>query len=149
MRLTHGCFANLASLILVEPSLFTPCQRGWRIKKNTARLWRSKMTNTVQQTELGAFTFLGLLASEGQVPFATAQGADTPIYTLMAEEAVREMTSDIRAEGTFFDLMIENGLMTAEKPAKKFNFKIVRPTNLGGGFGGGYGGFGGGTVTAH
>ena len=86
------------------------------------------MTNTVQQTvrqtELGAFTFLGLLASEGQVPFTTAQSADTPIYTLMAEDAVREMASDIAAEGTFFDLLVENGQMRAEAPAKKFNFKI-------------------------
>ncbi len=107
------------------------------------------MTMTVEKTELGAFSFMGLLASEGQVPHTSAQSADTPIYSLVAEEAIREFASDVTAKGDFFTLMVEAGQMRSEEPAKKYNFKIVRPTNLGGGFGGGYGGFGGGTVAAH
>jgi len=102
----------------------------------------AKLMNT---TELGAFSFLGLLASEGQVPHATAQSADTPIFAVIADEAVRGVASDLMAEGDFFALMVEAGQMRAEAPAKKYNFKIVRPTNLGGG----YGGFGGGAVAAH
>lgn len=107
------------------------------------------MAKTVQNEQLGAFTFLGLLASEGQVPHATAQSADTPIFSVAAEEAVREVASDLTAEGDFFSLMVENGQMRAEEPAKKYGIKIVRPTNLGGGFGGFGGGFGGGAVAAH
>jgi len=107
------------------------------------------MAKGMNTNELGAFSFLGLLASEGQVPDTTAQSADTPIFAVVADEAVRGLASDLMAEGDFFALMVEAGQMRAEAPAKKYNFKIVRPTSLGGGFGGGYGGFGGGAVAAH
>lgn len=103
------------------------------------------MAKAVLNEELGAFSFLGLLASEGQVPHTTAQSADTPIFSVTAEEAVREAASDFAAEGDFFSFMVENGQMRAEEPAKKYNIKIVRPTSLGGGFGGNFGG----AVPAH
>ena len=106
------------------------------------------MAKAAHTQELGAFTFLGLLASEGQVPHTTAQSAATPIFTVTVDTAVRSVASDLTAKGDFFALMVENGQMRAEEPAKKYNIKIVRPTSLGGGFGGGVG-FGGGAVPAH
>ena len=104
------------------------------------------MAKAVQNQELGAFSFLGLLASEGKVPNTSAKNADTTIFSVAAEEAVRTVASDLTAEGDFFSLLVENGQMRGEAPAKKYSIKIVRPTNLGGGFGGG---FGGGAVPAH
>jgi len=107
------------------------------------------MARVVKQEEISAFTFLGLLASEGQVPRTTAQSADKLILSVAAEEVVREAVSDYTAKGDFFSLMVENGQMRGEEPVKKYSIKIVRPTGLGGGFGGGFGGIGGGAVPAH
>jgi len=98
------------------------------------------MTYRTENNRLGAFSFLGLLASEGQIPGTTAAPATTAIYSVIAEEMAREVVSDFTAKGDFFSLMVENGQMRDRAPAKKYNFKIVRPTNLGGGFGGTFGG---------
>ena len=94
------------------------------------------LNNTI---EFAPFSFLALLAGEGQVPGAVSGSTDKEIFTVAAEEAVREIASDLTAKGDFFSLMVENGLMA--------NIKIVRPTNLGGGFGGfGGGSFGNGAL---
>jgi len=98
------------------------------------------MTNTVTNSQLGAFSFMGLLASEGKVPGTTAAPASTPVFSVIAEDLVREVASDLTAKGDFFSLMVETGQMRAQEPAKKYNIKIVRPTSLGGGFGGTFGG---------
>ena len=99
------------------------------------------MARALKKNELKAFTFMGLLASEGQIPDTAAQSADTAIFTLAAEELVREVASDLTAKGDFFGLMVENGQMPAEAPTLKYNIKIVRPVNLGGSdFGGMFGG---------
>lgn len=97
--------------------------------------------------EFTPFSFLALLAGEGQVPGAVSGSTDKDIFTVAVEEAAREVASDLTATGDFFSLMVENGLMAQEAPRKKYNFKIVRPTNLGGGFGGfGGGSFGNGAL---
>ena len=99
------------------------------------------MVEQVKVEELQALSFLGLMASEGKVPGACSGAVYTPA-SLLVEEAIREYASDLTAEGDFFQLMVANGQMAAEAPRKKYNIKISRPTNLGGGFGG-FGGFGG------
>ena len=99
------------------------------------------MAQQVRNEELQALSFLGLMASEGQVPGACSGKVYTPA-SVIVEDAVREYASDVTAEGDFFLLMVENGQMAAEAPRKKYNIKISRPTNLGGGFGG-FGGLGG------
>lgn len=102
------------------------------------------LNNTIEFTP---FSFLALLAGEGQVPGAVSGSTDKEIFTVAAEEAAREVASDLTAKGDFFSLMVENGLMAKEAPRKKYNIKIVRPTNLGGGFGGfGGGSFGNGAL---
>jgi len=94
------------------------------------------MAKAVTTEELQVFTFLGLLAGEGQVPGACSGEIYTP-FAVAAEETILEVASDLAATGDFFSLMVENGQMRAEEPAKKYDIKIVRPTSLGGGFGGG------------
>jgi len=99
------------------------------------------MRNTVNtEFELAPFSFLALMASEGQVPNVKSGSTDKEIFAVAVEEAVREVASDLTAKGDFFSLMTENGQMAATAPAKKYNVKIVRPTHLGGGFGGSFGG---------
>jgi len=99
------------------------------------------MARALKKNELKAFTFMGLLASEGQVPDTAAQSADTTIFTLATEELVRDVAFGMTAKGDFFGLMVENGQMPAQDPALKYNIKIVRPVNLGGSdFGGMFGG---------
>jgi hypothetical protein len=104
------------------------------------------MTKAVRTEQLDALTFFGLLASKGQLPGAVSGEVYTPV-AVTVEDAVREYTEDLNATGDFFQLMVENGQMRAADAPKKYNIKISRPTNLGGGFGG-FGGFGG-TATAH
>ena len=98
------------------------------------------MKNTAMDNQLGAFSFMGLLASEGQVPGTTAAPASTPVFSVSLEDTVREVASDLTASGDFFSLMVEHGQMRDREPVKKYKIKIVRPTNLGGGFGGTFGG---------
>ena len=99
-------------------------------------------------TELAPFSFMALLAGEGKVPMAVSGSTDKAILTVAVEETVREIASDLTAKGNFFSLMVENGQMAATAPKKKYNIRIVRPTGLGGGFGGSFGGgsFGGGAL---
>ena len=100
------------------------------------------------KTELAPFSFMALLAGEGQVPATISASTDKEIFIVAVEDTVREIASDLTAKGDFFSLMVQNGQMMAEAPKKKYNIRIVRPTGLGGGFGGGFGGgnFGGGAL---
>ncbi len=98
------------------------------------------MAQVIKADIIAPFSFLGLLASEGQVPSATTLPADTMILSVAVEEAARELASDITAKGDFFSLMVENDQMRAEvKRQRKHSFKIVRPVSLGGTFTAGMG----------
>ena len=90
--------------------------------------------------EYAPFSFMGLMASKGKVPGAISKSADKEFMSVMIESTVREAASDLTATGDFFSFMVENGLMNAEAPAKRYNIKITRPASLGGDFGGSFGG---------
>lgn len=89
--------------------------------------------------EYAPYSFMGLMASNGKVPGAIS-GTEKEIISVALENAVRETASDLTATGDFFSFMVENGLMAAEAPAKKYKIKITRPTNLGGDLDGTFGG---------
>ena len=98
----------------------------------------AKVANTVEQ--LAPFSFMGLLANEGQVP-----GASGEITVSPASAKIDELKSDLsvgfKEDINLFSLMVETGAMAANAPAKRrsFNFKaprIVRPMSLGGGING-------------
>ena len=90
--------------------------------------------------ELAPFSFMALLADNGQVPGAISGSTDKDFLAVTVEETVREIASDLTAKGDFFSLMVEHGMMAKEAPARKYNIKIVRPSGLGGGFTGNFGG---------
>jgi len=105
----------------------------------------AKLVNT--SYELAPYSFLALMAGEGKLPGTVSGSKEKMILTVAVEETAREVISDLTAEGDFFSLMVANGLMSPAAPKKKINIKIVRPTNLGGGFGGfGGGSFGNGAL---
>lgn len=98
------------------------------------------MAKELNTLEYAPYSFLGLLASEGNVPGAVSGSTDKEVFSVAVENTVREVASDLNAKGDFLSFMVENGLMAKEAPAKKYKFKITRPANLGGGFGGNFGG---------
>ncbi|NVJ98592.1 MAG: hypothetical protein HWE25_10595 [Alphaproteobacteria bacterium] len=108
------------------------------------------MTTTAKTNEkIAAFSFMGLLASEGKIPGVDSASADKEFFLVATEELAREAVSDLTATGDFFSLMVENGMMSAEVARKPRQFKITRPRGLGGDFGGMTGGAFGGGAFAH
>ncbi|WP_417460143.1 hypothetical protein [Kordiimonas sp.] len=96
---------------------------------------------------LEAYSFMGLMAANGKVPGAVCGRKDKEFFLVTAEETVSELALDLTAKGDFFTLMTANGMMRAEPVRKPIQFKITRPSSLGGGFGGmGGGAFGGGAL---
>ncbi len=92
------------------------------------------MTATIID-RIDAFSFMGLLASEGKIP-GTASGSLNKTFVIAAaDELTREIASDLTAKGGFFDLMTEAGVMRPEEQAKPVRIKITRPRSLGGDFG--------------
>ena len=87
------------------------------------------MATTVKQIQtVEAFSFMGLMAANGQVPGAVCGSRDKEFFFAATEEAAIELALDLTAKGDFFSLM-------------------TRPSSLGGGFGGmGGGAFGGGAL---
>ncbi len=92
------------------------------------------MAQAIRTTELTPFSFMALMAAEGQIPHTTSASADKKILAVAVDSKVREVASDLVAEGDFFSLMVENNQMLPEPKARPFNFKIVRPVSLGGSF---------------
>ncbi|TNE62843.1 MAG: hypothetical protein EP335_11120 [Alphaproteobacteria bacterium] len=107
----------------------------------------AKAAHTMEK--VNAYSFMGLLASEGRIPGVESAAADKEFLLVALEEGARELVSDFTATGDFFSLMTEAGMMKAEAPKKPYRFKIVRPSGLGGGFRGGMGGSFGGGALAH
>lgn len=99
--------------------------------------------------QIAAFSFMGLLASEGKIPGVASASADQEFFLVATEELAREVASDLTATGDFFMLMTEAGMMRAEPVKKPRQFKITRPRGLGGDFGGMTGGAFGGGAFAH
>ncbi|MCJ9427500.1 hypothetical protein [Kordiimonas marina] len=101
------------------------------------------MANAAQMVEqINPFTFMGLMASKGNIPGVVSKSDDKQFMLVALEEGARGLVSDLTAKGDFFSLMTEFGMMKAEDPKKPYMFRIVRPSGLGGGFKGGN--FGGG-----
>ncbi|WP_262691134.1 hypothetical protein [Kordiimonas aestuarii] len=108
------------------------------------------MANTVKEFEtVDAFSFMGLMAANGQVPGAVCGSKEKGFFFASAEEAAIELALDLTAKGDFFTLMTANGMMRAAPKRKPAQFKITRPRSLGGGFGGMGGGTFGGGALAH
>ncbi|NVJ69156.1 MAG: hypothetical protein HWE08_02305 [Alphaproteobacteria bacterium] len=108
------------------------------------------MTKTAMTNEqISAFSFMGLMASEGKIPGVTSGSADKQFFLVATEEAAREAVSDLTATGDFFSLMTEAGMMRPVAQRKPLQFKITRPSGLGGGFTGMTGGAFGGGALAH
>ncbi|WP_286828202.1 MULTISPECIES: hypothetical protein [Kordiimonas] len=110
------------------------------------------MAKTAQMNEqIAAFSFMGLMASEGKIPGVVSGSANKQFFLVATEEAANELASDLTATGDFFALMTEAGMMRPVEPKQKkpFRIKITRPSGLGGGFGGMSGGALGGGAFAH
>jgi hypothetical protein len=123
----------------------------WR-KKNNSEIGdrRKPMANTVKEFEtVDAFSFMGLMAAHGKVPGVACGSKDKTFILADTEEAAIELALDLTAKGDFFTLMTAKGMMRAEPVRKPIQFKITRPRNLGGGFGGMSGGAFGGGAFAH
>jgi len=101
----------------------------------------AKATQMIEKID--PFTFMGLMASKGNIPGVVSKSDDKEFMLVALESGARNMVSDLTAKGDCFSLMTEFGMMKAEEPKKPFMFRIVRPTGLGGGFKGGNN-FGGG-----
>lgn len=90
------------------------------------------MAQTLKTTELAPYSFMALMASEGQIPHTTSAPAKPLSASVSLEDRVREIASDITAEGDFLSLMVEKKQMRALPKARPISIKIVRPANLGG-----------------
>jgi len=108
------------------------------------------MTTTAKTiNKIDAFSFMGLMASEGKIPGTQSGSANRHFYAAEAEEMTRQAVSDLTATGDFFSLMTEKGMMKPAPARKPIQIKITRPRALGGGFGGMNGGNFGGGAFAH
>lgn len=104
------------------------------------------MNTTVNKNnQIDAYSFMGLMAGEGQIPGTASKPTTEHFWLAEAQDLVTLTASDMTATGDFFTLMVENGMMRAEEVRKPIQIKITRPRGLGGDFGG-IGGFGGGAL---
>ncbi len=77
------------------------------------------MAGTLKKSDYAeAFTFTGLLAGEGLVPGVESGSTDKVFLLMEIESCTKEIVSNLTAEGDFFMLMTEAGMMKTVEPAK-------------------------------